>query len=107
MMSKDMHEFAMEHSNSLDDFFAEMMKDSSYRQAVQSEKNKLASAVALVNAREEAGFSQQSLADKSGVPKTTISRIENGSNTSIDTLTKLVNALGRPLTLTIEPVTTA
>ncbi len=37
-MSKDMHEFAMEHSNSLDDFFAEMMKDSSYRQAVQSEK---------------------------------------------------------------------
>lgn len=100
-MSKDMHEFTVEHSESLDDFFAEMMKDSSYRQAVQAEKNKLASGIALLEAREDAGLSQQGLAEKSGVPKTTISRIENGNNTSIETLTKLANALGRPLTITI------
>ncbi|MGI5872656.1 MAG: helix-turn-helix transcriptional regulator, partial [Bacillota bacterium] len=53
------------------------------------------------------GLSQQKLADKSGVPKTTIVRIENGNNTSIDTLTKLANALGRPLNLTIGPASMA
>ncbi|MEN2316340.1 helix-turn-helix transcriptional regulator [Lacticaseibacillus paracasei] len=106
-MSKDMHEFTMEHTGDLDAYFAEMMKDSAYREVYNEEKNKMASAMALLEAREEAGLSQQKLADKSGVPKTTIVRIENGNNTSIDTLTKLANALGRPLNLTIGPASMA
>ncbi|KRK46849.1 transcriptional regulator [Secundilactobacillus kimchicus JCM 15530] len=97
----------MEHTGDLDAYFAEMMKASSYREAYNEEKNKMASAMALLEAREEAGLSQQKLADKSGVPKTTIVRIENGHNTSIDTLTKLANALGRPLNLTIGPANMA
>ncbi|MFD1428672.1 helix-turn-helix domain-containing protein [Lacticaseibacillus mingshuiensis] len=103
-MSKDLNEFMMENSESLDDFFSEMMKDSSYRQAYQAEMNRLSSAAALVEAREAAGLSQQKLAEKAGVPKTTVSRIERGQNTSIDTLTKLANALGQPIVLTIGPV---
>ena len=102
-MSKDPHEFMMENSESLDDFFTEMMKDSSYRESYQAEMNKLASAAALVEAREEAGLSQQKLADKAGVPKTTVSRIERGNNTSIETLTKLASALGMKLKVTITP----
>ena len=102
-MSKDLHEFTMEHSGDLDAYFAEMMKDSTFRQAYTEEKNKMASALALLEAREAAGLTQAKLAEKSGVPKTTIVRIENGNNTSIDTLTKLANALERPITLTIGP----
>lgn len=105
-MSKDLHEFTLENTGDLDAYFAEMMKDSSFRQSYNEEKNKMASALALLEAREEAGLTQAKLAEKSGVPKTTIVRIENGSNTTIETLTKLVNALGKPLTLTISPVTT-
>lgn len=100
-MSKDLHEFMMENSESLDDFFDEMMKDSSYRQEYQSEMNKLASAAALVEAREEAGLSQAKLAEKAGVPKMTIVRIENGNNTSIETLSKLAGALGKQLTVSM------
>lgn len=106
-MNKDLHEFTMDHTGDLDAYFAEMMKDSSYREVYNEEKNKLASAMALLQAREAAGLSQAKLAEKSGVPKTTIVRIENSNNTSIDTLTKLASALGRPLTLTIGPVATA
>ncbi|KRK13904.1 transcriptional regulator [Lacticaseibacillus zeae DSM 20178 = KCTC 3804] len=103
-MSKDLHEFTMEHTGDLDAYFAGMMKDSSFRQTYAEEKNKMASALALLEAREEAGLTQAKLAEKSGVPKTTIVRIENGSNTTIETLTKLANALGRPLTLRIDPM---
>lgn len=39
-MSKDMHEFTMEHTGDLDAYFAEMMKDSSYREVYNEEKTK-------------------------------------------------------------------
>jgi transcriptional regulator with XRE-family HTH domain len=42
-------------------------------------------------AREAAGLSQRDLAAKSGVPQSTIARVERGSNTSVDTLNKLVD----------------
>ncbi|BAN74257.1 MULTISPECIES: helix-turn-helix transcriptional regulator [Lacticaseibacillus] len=103
-MGKDLHEFTMEHTVDLDDYFTKIVKDSSFRQTYAPEKNKMASALALLEAREEAGLTQAKLAEKSGVPKTTIVRIENGSNTTIETLTKLANALGRPLTLRIDPM---
>ena len=72
---KDLKKYAEGVTDDLDDFFAEMMKDSTYRNGVNAEKAKLASAAAILEAREAAGLSQQSLADKSGVPKSTISRI--------------------------------
>lgn len=103
-MGKDLHEFTMEHTVDLDDYFTKIVKDSSFRQTYAPEKNKMESALALLEAREEAGLTQAKLAEKSGVPKTTIVRIENGSNTTIETLTKLANALGRPLTLRIDPM---
>lgn len=100
-MTKDLHEFTMENTGDLDAYFDEMMKDSSYREYYNSEKNKMASAIALLSAREEAGLSQAKLAEKSGVPKTTIVRIENGNNTSIETLSKLADALGKQLTVSM------
>ncbi|MCC4380074.1 helix-turn-helix domain-containing protein, partial [Limosilactobacillus reuteri] len=57
------------------------------------------SAIALTKVRKESGLSQRDLATVSDVPQSTIARIESGANTSIDTLTKIANALGKRLTV--------
>ncbi|MCC4380081.1 helix-turn-helix domain-containing protein, partial [Limosilactobacillus reuteri] len=60
---------------------------------------KLESAIALTKVRKESGLSQRDLATVSDVPQSTIARIESCANTSIDTLTKIANALGKRLTV--------
>jgi DNA-binding XRE family transcriptional regulator len=101
MIMKDLKGYTESVSTDMDAFFAEMMQDSNYRKMVNTEKSKLVSADAVLEAREAAGLSQQGLADASGVPKTTIARIERGNNTSIETLTKIANALGKKINLTL------
>ena len=98
---KNIKKFTETTSTDMDAFFAEMMQDSSYRKLAESEKAKLAGAYAVLEARQNAGLSQQELANKSGVPKTTIARIEQGNNTSIETLTKIANALGKQVKVSI------
>ena len=41
------------------------------------------------------GLTQRELAERSGVPQSTIARIERGYNTSIDTLSKIAFALNK------------
>ena len=65
----------------------------------ENETTKLESAIALTKVRKESGLSQRDLATVSDVPQSTIARIESGANTSIDTLTKIANALGKRLTV--------
>ena len=62
---------------------------------------KLASAVALMKARESAGLTQRELAELAAVPQSTIARIERGGNTSFETLSKLASALGKNLTVSL------
>ena len=95
---KNIKKFTETTSTDMDAFFAEMMQD---RKPADSEKAKLASAYAVLEARQNAGLSQPELANKSGVPKTTIARIEQGNNTSIETLTKIANALGKQVKVSI------
>jgi len=53
---------------------------------------------ALRDARKELGITQDALSIKSGIPRTTISKIENGKrNTSIYKLVQIANALGKDL----------
>ena len=60
-------------------------------------ENKLALR-ALRDARKELGITQDALSIKSGIPRTTISKIENGKrNTSIYKLVQIANALGKDL----------
>lgn len=51
----------------------------------------------LREVREEAGFTQEELAEKSGVSRVTISLIESGRTNCVktDTLVKLADALGK------------
>ena len=79
------------------DFLKEELQNASFKKAFQDEKHLLASALALVEAREEAGLSQRQLAQRAHLPQSTIARIESGQNTSIETMMKIASALGREL----------
>lgn len=66
------------------------------------ESERLKTAVMIVELREKHGLSQQKLADKSGVPKSTIVRIENAQvNTTVHTLNKLAKAVNKEIKITI------
>lgn len=80
-----------------DDYLEEQLKDGDFKEGFLREKRKLDSAVALMLAREEAGYSQRELAQLAHVPQSTIARIEKGANTSIDTLSKIAFALDKQL----------
>ena len=81
------------------DYLNEQLKDPEFKKEFENETTKLESASALTKVRKESGLSQRDLATVSDVPQSTIARIESGANTSIDTLTKIANALGKRLTV--------
>ncbi|MDO4764228.1 MAG: helix-turn-helix transcriptional regulator [Flavobacteriaceae bacterium] len=55
----------------------------------------------LLHSRKEAQLTQQELAEKSGIDKSYISRLENGSvQPSIGTFLKLIQALGMKIEIT-------
>ena len=81
------------------DYLNEQLKDPEFKKEFENETTKLESSIALTKVRKESGLSQRDLATVSDVPQSTIARIESGANTSIDTLTKIANALGKRLTV--------
>ena len=81
------------------DYLNEQLKDPEFKKEFENETTQLESAIALTKVRKESGLSQRDLATVSDVPQSTIARIESGANTSIDTLTKIANALGKRLTV--------
>lgn len=83
------------------DFLKEQLKDSEFKGDYNAEKAQLSIAVAVMKARERAGMTQKELAFKAAVPQSTVARIERGSNTSIDTLSKLASALGTELKISL------
>ncbi|TGY50025.1 helix-turn-helix domain-containing protein [Ligilactobacillus murinus] len=80
-----------------DDYLEKRFQDPELRSNFEAESLRLESAVALLKAREDAGLTQRELAKRVDVPQSTIARIERGNNTSIDTLSKIANALGKKL----------
>ncbi|MDF7638032.1 helix-turn-helix transcriptional regulator [Lactobacillus sp. ESL0791] len=81
----------------VDKIFAKDMKDPEFLEAYESESNKLESALAVRLEREEYGWTQRELADKAGIPQSTVARIESGANTSIDTMSKIGLAFGKSI----------
>jgi HTH-type transcriptional regulator/antitoxin HipB len=59
--------------------------------------------VILRQAREEAGLTQEELADRVGTQKTAISRIENhAENIKLSTIQKVAKALGKSLEISLR-----
>ena len=84
------------------DYLNEQLQDPEFKKEFENETTKLESAIALTKARRDSGLSQRDLSTISDVPQSTIARIESGSNTSIDTLTKIANALGKKLNVSFS-----
>ena len=62
----------------------------------------------LANARYERGLSQRKLEELSGVRQPVIARMENGTNSpQLDTVLKVLGALGKTLTIVPLEMTTA
>ena len=81
------------------DYLNEQLQDPEFKKEFENETTKWERAIALTKARRDSGLSQRDLSTISDVPQSTIARIESGANTSIDTLTKIANALGKRLTV--------
>lgn len=77
-------------------------KDPERKKTYEKESKRLKTAVMVVELREEHGLTQQMLADKAGVPKSTIVRIENAQvNTTVDMLSRIAQAVGKELEMSI------
>ena len=80
-----------------DDYLEKRLQDPQLRSNFEAESLRLESVVALLKVREDAGLTRRELARRVDVPQSTIARIERGNNTSVDTLSKIANALGKKL----------
>jgi DNA-binding XRE family transcriptional regulator len=66
------------------------------RKNIESKVEALSMLYKIREAREKAGFTQKELAEKSGVPQATISKIESGKrNLELNTLNKIAKAMGK------------
>jgi DNA-binding XRE family transcriptional regulator len=80
-----------------DDILAEKMQDAEFTELFEHERERSASAIALYYAREEAGLTQADLAERAGVPQSTIARIERGDNVTFDKLALIAHAMGKKI----------
>lgn len=81
----------------VNDILEREMKNPEFAKEYQADKERSASAIALYHAREEVGLTQADLAERAGVPQSTIARIERGDNVTIDKLSEIAHALGRTI----------
>ena len=85
----------------LDNIFEKDRNNPEFLEVYLEEKAKLENAVAVLKAREAAGLTQCDLAKKSGVPQSTIARIEKGANTSLSTMCKIAFALDKQVKISL------
>ncbi|WP_416353394.1 helix-turn-helix domain-containing protein [Agrilactobacillus fermenti] len=83
----------------IDDLIAEKRQDPEFDQTYKEAGEKLATAVALYHARENAGLTQAELAERAHTTQATIAKIERGDNVSFEKLQAIAHALGKTLTV--------
>ena len=81
----------------------EQMDDPEFATVFEAEIERLNAAVAVSRAREEARLTEEQLAERSGVSRVTINRIERGKlNPSMKTLSRLARAMGKQVRVSIS-----
>lgn len=91
--------FSLERNDikKIDDLIDQQLQDPEFAQAYQAANEQIESAIALFKAREAAGLAQVELAQKAGVPQSTIARIERGDNVTFKKLATLAHAMDKSL----------
>lgn len=88
---------------SFDNLLNEQLNDPQMAQLYEQECRRLDAAVAVSRAREQAHLTQEQLAERSGLSRNTIIRIERGSTSpSMKTLGRIAQALGKQVHLSIS-----
>ena len=88
---------------SFDKLLDEQLEDPHVAQLYERECRRLDTAIAVSRAREQAHLTQEQLAERSGLSRNTIIRIERGSTSlSIKTLGKIASALGKRVHVSIS-----
>jgi len=87
------------------DCHEDMVKsDPEYKKEYEALAFEYVVARALIEARTAAGFTQQDIARKLGITQPAVARIESGKNVSLKTLQRYANAVGRKISLEINPL---
>lgn len=75
-----------------------MKEDPEFTKTYKEERKRLKTAVLIVELREKHNLTQMELAEKVGVPQSTIARIENASvGTSVQMLERIADAMNKEL----------
>lgn len=86
------------------DLHAEWMKDAEYRQEFDALETEFALARAMIEARSNAGLTQEELAKRMDTSQSAIARLETGrSLPSARTLERFAKATGTSLRISFEP----
>lgn len=81
----------------IDKIIEQELQDPEFKDLYLAEKERSSSAIALYHAREQAGLTQADLAERAGIPQSTIARIERGDNVTFDKLATIAHAMGKTL----------
>lgn len=89
----------------VEESFKKWLKDPQYRRAYHALEEEFALAAALMDARGQAGLSQEDVAARMKTSQQTVSRLEGGrANPSVSTLRRYAKATGTRLNISFEPV---
>lgn len=78
------------------DFLEQQLENEELKKEYDALEPEFAIIQAIINARNEAGYTQKELSERSGIAQSDISKLENGNaNPSLKTLQRLASALGR------------
>ena len=88
----------------IDDHFADCMKDPEFARVYEEMKPELETFRALTDARTQKSMTQKELAKKAGIRQSEISRIESGKrNPSVKLLQRIADAMGMTLEIKFLP----
>lgn len=99
----------MKKTKTIEEVFAEDMKDPEFRRACEIEEMKnlpILLSYRLAQVRKAGGITQEQLAEKVGTKQPDIARFEKGNQTSVklSTIIKIAEALGVKVEFTIKPL---
>lgn len=82
--------------------FTKLKKDKEYQRYYKEASDMLDIAIQIADARKKKKLTQIQLARRIGMPQSQIARLERGNNNvTLETVSRVVNALGRRVTITV------